>query len=329
VKRLALLLGMVLLACDGTPTGPPPPPPGGRPLGSAFLRTGPRPCDGLQCWDVDVTCPGVAGSLTATLHVRPFESPALGTVLFFSGGEGTSRWSKEPPGLQAQLDLAEAGFRVVEVQWNEPWLFGSSVAEGHLALACRPATLTRWVYEQPSLHAGSTGRAFCVTGNSGGAAQVAYGLSHYGMESIVDLALPSEGPPMGRIDLGCDRTDPTNEPFWYKGFSPAGMDMGFGFDGDGPCERSDPSFSSRFRAASVVNESGDYEHPSTRIHFLMGELSGSEAQVHGLAYHARLVEEGETDVALEFLPGVRHTIMATTEGANAIRDVILNECRVP
>lgn len=298
--------------------------PGPGALGSVAVVSGPAACGEATCWEVGVSCPGVRETDVASLEVVEAAGAARGTVVLFSGGAGTGRWAGRDASALAALEaLRAAGFGTIQVSWAGGWLFGSSPDEGHAALACRPATVLDWLHDEPRLHPGG---AFCATGNSGGAAQVSYALSHYGLDEILDLVVPTEGPPMARIDRGCDRDDPADEALWYGVGAAARIDRGFGFAGGGPCERSDPAFDDRFRAASVVGKDGDYRHPSTRIHFVMGSESASEAQAHGIVYRDRLLEE-PNDVVLEFAPATPHRVQSTAEGAGAIREAVLAGCR--
>ena len=50
-------------------------------------------------------------------------------------------------------------------------------------LACRFATLARWVFE--NVHRGGL---FAAQGTGGGASQIAFGLAHYGIGAYLTLA---------------------------------------------------------------------------------------------------------------------------------------------
>jgi len=82
------------------------------------------------------------------------------------------------------------GLATVEVKWEEPGIWGGARA---IAFACRYATVARWTYD--NLHEGSEETIFIAQGNSGGAAQIAYGLAHYRLREIIDLANLGGGPP--------------------------------------------------------------------------------------------------------------------------------------
>ena len=79
----------------------------------------------------------------------------------------------------------------VEVKWEDPGIWeGDSRA---ITLACRYATVARWIYD--NLHEGGEATLFVAQGGSGGAAQIAFGLAHYGLDEIIDLANLGGGPP--------------------------------------------------------------------------------------------------------------------------------------
>jgi hypothetical protein len=250
-----------------------------------------------------------------------------GTIMFMTGGGGTGLWEQFGPDATRVLsELRAAGFRTVQLRWTRGWLVGApGKLEGHVRLACKPATVANWVYH--SLHDQGEDTAFCATGNSGGSAQVSYMLSHYGLSQILSAAVPTGGPPMGRIDLGCIRDDPANRELWYVGGAAALIDQGFGFFRNGPCVRSNAQFRERFRQASVASGEGDYVYPRTMVWFLFGELDSSNAVEQGLIYHEQLVQEGSPLVRKDVVPGTPHAVPSTPQGANMIRDIMLNECR--
>jgi hypothetical protein len=232
--------------------------------------------------------------------------------------------------------LSGAGFRIVQLQWIDSWLVAApGKEEGHMRLGCRPATVARWVYDH--LHEPATG-AFCATGNSGGAAQVSYMLSHYGLKDILAAAVPTAGPPKGRLDRACDPDDPA----YIRDAAMRKLnDTGFGFvpPGDlrslnpndvpasGPCSRGDTSFREKLRAASVASGDGDYIYPQTMVWFVFEGID-SEAAALGTTYYDLLIKSGSPLVNKTVVPGVDHGgLVRSRSGAETIRDVLLNECR--
>jgi len=323
------------LACGGEgPVAPIPAPvePPFEILGDVTLRSETASCPAAAdaCWEVEVSCPALAESENALLQIGEPEGTARGTVLFMTGGGGVGFWGRFGADADRVLDeLRAAGFRTVEISWTRGWLVGASGAlEGQAALACKPATLARWIHDR--FQADRPDFAFCATGNSGGSAQVSYMLSHYGLDATLDLAIPSGGPPMGRVDLGCIRADEADQPLWYLAGGAATIDRGFGFleAGSGPCALGDESFRTPFAEASVVSGEGDYHHPKTLVHFLFGSEDHSNAVPQGLAYLQRLRTEGTPLVGIDTLAGVPHAVPSARSGAERIRDLVLSECRV-
>jgi hypothetical protein len=310
-----------------------------RPLGKVEVLSGPVPCADGQCYNLRVTCPEVAAAAEARLKiVAPTAASPNGTILFTTGNEGSGLYEKPAESRRVLAELSAARFRTVQLQWIDGWLFASpGKEEGHVRLACRPATVARWVHDH--LHEPSPSAAFCATGNSGGASQISYMLSHYGLEEILAAVVPSGGPPMGRLDRGCTPGDPG---FIQLESMRKLIDTGFGFipptvnprtmrandvPATGPCSRGDKSFREKLRQASVASGEGDYVYPRTMVWFVVEGIE-SDAAVLGRAYYDLLVASGSPLLGRTVVPGVDHSgLIRTRTGTETIRDVLLRECR--
>ena len=185
------------------------------PLGKLALGRA-SPSDALPGFSArrfSVRCPGVAEPEHGIFAMAPAAGKRRGFLLFFSGGAGTSYWSGGGSGLDFFQSLRRAGFIVVQVRWVDGWLKSArGDATGPARLACGPATVVKWAYERVfkplRLKPAKVGRCgFCVTGNSGGASQVSYALSHYGLDTILDAVVPTGGPPHADLVKGCLGTD--------------------------------------------------------------------------------------------------------------------------
>lgn len=84
------------------------------------------------------------------------------------------------------------GFVAVGIKWEQPGIWERN--SGSITLACRYATVARWIYD--NLHEGGEETLFAAQGGSGGAAQIAFGLAHYGLGEVIDLANLGGGPPV-------------------------------------------------------------------------------------------------------------------------------------
>jgi hypothetical protein len=319
-------------------------PRGAWPLGEVEVLSGPLACAGSSCYELRVACPKVAAPARARLKVAGAGASPRGTILFASGGLGTEWFEGTGESSRILKDVAAAGFRTVQLQWIDSWLFGSpGKEEGHARLACRPATVARWVRDQ--LHKPADSGAFCATGHSGGAAQVAYMLSHYGLDSILSAVVPTGGPPMARIDRGCAADDPSNAQIAFPDWAARIIDVGFGFlppgglqafdpftaPRVGPCAGGEASFREKFRQASVASGDGDYVHPATMVWFVFEGVDDTHAAAMGATYHDLLVERGSPHVRKTTIPDVTHAgpkgLHGSRHGADQIRDILIGECR--
>jgi large subunit ribosomal protein L36 len=119
--------------------------------------------------------------------------------------------AKAPAFLQ---EIRRAGLTVVQLRWAHAWWRSfeePGTGEGTALLACRSATVIDWVHDQVYAPMGVNPRAgrcgYCLTGNSAGASQISYALSHYGSEATLDAVVPTNGPPHAGQPKGCLRQD--------------------------------------------------------------------------------------------------------------------------
>ena len=302
-----------------------------RALGQATLISGPTACNGENCYELEVACSELQEPIRLSLRVVNAASqvPPRGTIMFMSAGGGTSAWDGGAEPRRILGELRAAGFRTVILQWARGWLTsarGWHVGQGRLA--CRPATAARWIYD--NLHTQSATTAFCGTGNSGGSAQVAYMIAQYGLADILSAVVPTGGPPMSRIDLGCLKYDPANQSAWYDEEGSAGtIDQGFGYTADlGPCTSSNWGFRKRFQEASIAFGNWQYNYPRTMVWFLLGAQDNTASVGQSAFYYQRLVDAGSPFVRFNTVSNTGHGVQNSPEGANMIRDIMLNECRL-
>lgn len=320
-----------------------------RGLGKVDVLSGPAECAGGSCYEIQVTCPEVAAPARARLKVAAVGDSPKGTILFTTGGLGTQLYEITPESARLLSELSTAGFRTVQLQWIDSWLLASSgKEEGHARLGCRPATVARWVHD--TLHKGGASSAFCATGHSGGAAQVAYMLSHYGLDEILAGVVPTGGPPMGRMDRSCARPDgktaATDASLAFPDWATRIIDAGFGFfppggpqalapggvaPASGPCARDEVSFREKLRQASVASGDGDYVYPRTMVWFVFEGTDDSHAVAMGTIYHDLLLERGSPLVRKTVIPDVTHsgpTGLYNNRGAvDKVREALIEACR--
>ena len=299
------------------------------PLGAALPAEFPYPgCpDGHECRQLAVACPNVREEARVTIAIAHPQTDARGVVVFFSGGGGRDWWADEGSTDAFLADVRSEGLAVVQVRWKDEWL-GASTGEQAAPhrLACRTATLLgvihRDVYQRLDAPEPERGRCgFCLTGSSGGASQIAYAMAFYGLDDLVDVVIPTGGPPHAALAKGCLR-DPAFQKYWYEGASVQTIDTSWGFrGGGGPCVSHDEAFREEWDAASVDLGGHDYTHPDTRIHVILGERD--RVSPHAEDYVARLRAGGSPDVTYEVVPGMGHSIADSPDGLNALLRALL------
>ncbi|MFN2458500.1 MAG: hypothetical protein ABR502_09890 [Chitinophagaceae bacterium] len=282
---------------------------------------------GYTCYGFEIQVPGVTKNERGFLAVAPYRGTPRGVIMFFTGGGGDEWWTRGSATFQMADELRSLGFSIVQVRWNINWLISSPGNDAGTAhLAARPATVIKYVYDKFYVPLGipkQTGKAgFCITGNSGGSTQVSYALSHYGLENIIDVAIPTGGPPHSVLSKSC-MNRPGEEAYWFAADTRNFIDQGFGFfDGNGPAARSDASFVSRWLAESVATGGSDYNHPGTRIHFLLGQTD-TPMQVIATDYFNRLNTDGTPFLTWEIVSNTGHAIHGSQEGRAALKAAIL------
>jgi len=161
---------------------------------------------GGACTHYKITGCANAQDLGVTINYVP-ASPSKGTIVFFSGGAGTSATTSA--GLESTFAGAYnlAGYTTVQTAWDDDWeltnIPGSNqppVPPSILAAACRPATLM-YIISKSSLYHPSG--AMCAQGASAGGGGVAYALVWYGAKSYLTNAELPSAPPFASILKGC------------------------------------------------------------------------------------------------------------------------------
>lgn len=298
------------------------------PTGSTTPESAPDEMDdpgacppGSACEVHEISCQGAPGSQPVFLSIGAAEAAPRGVIVLFSGGDGDKWWADSPHAQAFLARLHDAGFETVQVRWRDGWLAAEDPVSP-AATACRSAEVVRLVHA--SRYAAldidpEVGRCgYCVTGNSGGASQIAYGLAFYDLDEIVDAAVLTSGPPHAALRQGCEM-QPAEQPYWYDRSTQADIDAAFGVVGrDGPCRSGDPAFVDDLDEASIDGGGSEYSHPSTRIHFIFGERDKTVAPAHALRYLDVLRRAGSPLVSEETITRMGHLVQRSPEALEAL-----------
>jgi hypothetical protein len=235
---------------------------------------------GATCTQVTVSgCPGIeTESIDAVVAVVMPTVAVTGTVTHFSGSGGR--------GFQngGVVEYARAGFRNAQVAWLADW--EQTASAGILAGGCRPATILKWIFDEPTLHAGSRSLAFCGEGFSGGSGQLGYALAHYGMADYLDYVNELSGPPFARIDLGCNGDAPRTAMVCGAAVTmrlPQSLDMWENIAAPLTCGSTGVPAAelARWQADSIISTGAVYAYPKTQVEFF--DCTNSATAVTGMA----------------------------------------------
>lgn len=278
----------------------------------------PEPCPAspipnTTCRRLVVSCPDLRPIDVQIRVTEPAAGTARrGTVVMGSGGGGGTFYAAAAPVQELVKDLAAMGFLVVDRAWNGGW----TTHEGGLKKeSCRYATLLTWVHDH--LHKGGK---FVATGNSGGSAEIGYAMTTWGRGDILDLAIPTSGPPVARLDYACVKQASAEWAAMCASIIPKGkMECASGCilgTGNEVCKQvtAEPTLE-QLHEDSVVHPAALLAYPKTRMHFIYGAKDCGEPVPIGLTWATRVLTEKE----IEFVPGTPHGIAQTAEGREAVR----------
>jgi len=284
--------------------------------------------DPRKCYDLSISCEGVLNDISLTLYVDEPMGEYKGTITFHSGSGGKGFWAPEskPHAQQVLADVKAAGYRSVEVKWgNDGWLQGSAdLNEGVTKLACRPATALKWIhdnlYSAPNLT-----EAFCATGNSGGSVQISTAILNYGLDKQLDLIVPTAGPGLGRIDLGCMESE--GHPLFFAGQTTI-FDQSYGLMPPGPCTNKEESFYDRFVNDSQAIGSRDFYYPQTMVWNLVGAQDvGTVTNAQSLEVYNQWSSHNMPYLHREVLETAGHGVQESEEGAGRISEILTTRCK--
>ena len=213
----------------------------------------------------------------------------------------------------------------MQIVWRANWF---DAARGEVArqdrLACRPATVARWVYD--NLRTPDT--PFCGAGHSNGASQFAYMLSRYGLADLFSLVLLESGPNWARLDRGCLWNDPRARPLWMHHTERADVDWAFGvFEGRvGPCAQQRAELRAAFEQASLELGGWEFFYPHTLVWFVFGGLDMTPTAAQGRLFHDRLEQALTPFLRTDTVADAFHFTTDTPEAEELIRDIFLDEC---
>jgi hypothetical protein len=307
------------------------------------------------------------------VNAPPKGKKTLGAVFFTTGGagnayyDGTSgtrdTWDMRDTrcnaqgncGLLAVQTVNNAGYETIQINFSDPHhsagagrlAYGAGTAMVLGKLACRYARLSTAAVDN-TLRSTTT-RPICATGNSAGSAVIAYSLTQYGLGSLsgpgplLSMVEATSGPPMARIDHGCQQTPPTMTVTCPSG---SVLSEGYGlttasefidpaYDGDQDTS-SDPADLctqqiqnggnlTLFLHDSVVSD--DFaapNYPRTFVNVVFGDQDLSSAVPQGLEWYNGIT----SPKAQACVAGATHVLPSSYEGATQVANDLIRFCNL-
>lgn len=185
--------------------------------------------------------------------------------------------------------------------------------------SCRYATLLTWIYDNIYV----TG-AFCASGNSGGSAEIGYALTTWNRGEILDLAVPTSGPAVARLDFACQSSNQQEWAAIADTIIPSGL-MNCKppitlSPQDGVCKQCNDNPSPEdLLFDSVVHPDALLHYSNTNLHFIYGadDCEGPSVPI-GLTWSTNVTSKK----IIEFVPNTPHVIFLTEEGRDAVLNAI-------
>lgn len=289
------------------------------PTGSVDLDENPLSTDGGLFYNFKTSSELVSETQGGTIKINEPDE-VNGTMIMYYWSLGNGYYSNDSSSNNLINKSIDAGYRVIQVKWDTSWLIGSQKKEGFKNMAVHPATITKEIINRFS----ATNKPVVLYGGSGGAAQIAYMLSFYGIDNYVDAAIIWAGFWMGRLDIGCLDKNPLNEHLHYSEQAKSFIDLSYGYDFEsiGPCQSGDTTYRQSFLENSI-SFGGDYHFPNTEIYLFYAGNDEFGALNQGLTYYEQLISNGSPKVHMQIVEGSPHSLSMDRNGYALLRKTVL------
>jgi hypothetical protein len=329
------------------------------PLG-AVNATSPVPCNqvlggdlGSQagtvtCYTPVVSCPGVADEMVG-IKVNAPAGSSKGLITMETGGGGSLWYDQLYTYGMLLVDqlVNQYGYTTVQENWGfvpvgypangspNGWLSGPG---GPRKLACRWATVTRWVHD--NLRPSST-TPMCHTGNSGGAGAAAYALVHYGFDAlqIFNFVEETGGPPFVRIDQGCICntsavfnmcTQQSQTACYGPVDSQMVIDPAYDPVGGATCSGAaatqDTTNRLMFLNDSLLSPDANLSYPHTNINFAFGDQDLGPEAIQNLQWWSAMTPSNGNQQPWTCVPNTTHQMPDFQQGAHQIELDLAANC---
>lgn len=289
-------------------------------MGIVTMDEKPVKCEDGMCYEFETSSELTAEARSGVIRINEPKN-LKGILIMYYWGFGDGFYSSDSISSTLITEWLNAGYRIIQVKWDTAWFAGSQAGEGFKNLAVHPASITSEIINRFS----EIDKPMVLYGGSGGAAQIAYILSFYGLDKKVDAAILWGGFWMGRLDLGCLGQNELQRHLHYSDMAKNAIDMTYGYDGEtkGPCASRDTTYAHSFLENSI-SFGGNYYYPDTEMHLYYAGNDGLGALNHGLTYYEQLISNRSPRVHMEVVDGSPHGMIWSETGRQKINKSVLS-----
>ncbi|MFP4089026.1 MAG: hypothetical protein ACLFT3_01870 [Cyclobacteriaceae bacterium] len=213
------------------------------------------------------------------------------------------------------------GLEVFEIRWMAEQGWASGVEGIGYPRAVRVyKEIVKWLKKHEMINPS----LIISHGGSGGSFQIAYGLTHFGLEEEVDYAILAAGPPTADLELAIFG-DPAHPAYWPSGIGGfAFTDIIHGWRGEGDyCvrrNRQPPGFVlDTLDKSSLLSKTEDRDYAYTTHLYFVNSNDETHADEQGRLFY----EKVESTKEWHYLPDeTSHDVTGFPAGAQKVREII-------
>ena len=194
------------------------------PIGDVVIEENPIQSEDGICYHFESSSELTEETQSGVIRINEPEN-LQGTLIMYYWGFGDGFYSSDSISSSLMTQWLNSGYRIIQVKWDTAWFAGSQKREGFRNLAVHPASITKEIITR----FGEIDKPLVLYGGSGGAAQIAYMLSFFGLDKKVDAAIFWGGFWMGRLDIGCLGQNELQRHLHYSDMAKSAIDMSYGW----------------------------------------------------------------------------------------------------
>jgi hypothetical protein len=274
-------------------------------------------------WFFDVTVNNIP---TREVRVTGYlQTVSKGTVILTSGGKGTSYYSAIYGNESKRMidSLHSEGLEVFEIKYVDSlgWAQHCNGIGGYHKAVEIYSVMVNYLYHNKI----NNNNIMMATGNSGGSFQIAYGLTDYGLDSLLDMVIFTGGPPVSDLKTGVfgNSSEPETWPYLPGGLGLTDHLMGWSTQQYCLNRTAPDSIKDLLDSVSLVSSIAGRDYNYSCITNFVQSDDPTHADKQAQLFYDTI----QSTKYWHYLPNVNiHAVPSSIEGALKITEIILNYC---